>query len=199
MQLFVDRAIAVQGVFQLDEAGTGPAVASICHRLDGIPLALELAAARLRSLSVAEINQQLDQRFQLLTAGARTAPARHQTLRAMVGWSQPWPLLNPVERALFRRLAVFSGGWTLAAAEQVCSGDGVQEADVLDLLTSLADKSLVLCETPDGTTRYRCSRQCGSLRSKTCGRTTRSRRSAAGISPSSSRSPVKPSRAPPGR
>ena len=151
VQLFIDRARAVKFSFQVTSANAS-AVASICHHLDGIPLAIELAAARMKSLAVEEINDRLDQRFQLLTGGVRTALPRQQTLRALINWS--YELLNDTERALFDRLTVFAGGWTLAAAEGVCSGEGVDEGNVLDLLTSLADKSLVLVEERRGTTRY---------------------------------------------
>ncbi len=152
VQLFIERAQAVKPSFQVD-AANAVAVASICHRLDGMPLALELAAARLRSLSVAEVNERLDQRFRLLTGGSRTTLPRHQTLRGLIDWSHD--LLGPAEQALLSRLAVFAGGWTLAAAERVCAGDGVDDGEVLDLLASLADKSLVLAEERDGATRYR--------------------------------------------
>ena len=151
VQLFIERALAVKSSFQVTNENA-PAVASICHHLDGIPLAIELAAARVRSLSVEEMNQRLDQRFRLLTGGVRTALPRQQTLRALIDWS--YDLLHEAEQALFDRLTVFAGGWTLAAAERVCSGEGVDERDVLDLLTSLADKSLVLIEERHGATRY---------------------------------------------
>src|SRR3984885_14728660 len=107
--------------FTVDDASAA-AVAAICVRLDGIPLALELAAARLGSLSAPEINARLDQRFRLLTTGNRTALPRHQTLRALIDWS--YDLLSPQERSVFERLSVFAGGWTLEAAEAVaCGGD----------------------------------------------------------------------------
>ena len=105
------------------------------------------------SLSIEEINRRLDERFRLLTGGSRTALPRQQTLRALIDWS--YDLLTDAERALFRRLAVFAGGWTLAAAEEVCAGEDIDEAAVLDLLTSLVDKSLVVAEERDGATRYR--------------------------------------------
>ena len=108
-----------------------PALASVCRRLDGIPLAIELAAARVRSLTVEEIDGKLDQRFRLLTGGSRTALPRQQTLRALIDWS--YDLLNDPEKLLLQRLSVFAGGWTLAAAEQVCSGDEVAAEHVLDL------------------------------------------------------------------
>jgi hypothetical protein len=128
-------------------------LASICYRLDGIPLAIELAAARVRLLSVEEINHKLDQRFRLLTGGSRTALPRQQTLRSLIDWS--YNLLHDAEQLLLQRLSVFAGGWTLAAAEQVCAGEGVEDWAALDLLTSLADKSLLAVEQNDGHSRYR--------------------------------------------
>ena len=152
VRLFIDRALAVQPAFRVNNANA-PALASICHHLDGIPLAIELAAARVRSMSVEEVNARLDQRFRLLTGGSRSALPRQQTLRSTIDWS--YDLLSPGEQALFCRLAVFVGGWTFVAADHVCSGRGLDEASVLDLLTSLADKSLVLAEERSGATRYR--------------------------------------------
>ena len=151
IQLFVDRALVVSPKFQLTDKNAF-SVAQICRRLDGIPLALELAAARTRILSVEQIAERLDDRFRLLTGGSRTALPRQQTLRALIDWS--YDLLSEKERVLFRRLAVFVGGWTLEAAEAVCSGDGVEEYDVLDLLSQLADKSLIFTEERDGVIRY---------------------------------------------
>ncbi|HEX6269551.1 MAG TPA: BTAD domain-containing putative transcriptional regulator, partial [Anaerolineales bacterium] len=118
-RLFVERAVAVNPNFQLTEANALP-VAQVCRRLDGMPLALELAAARVKVLPVQEMAARLDDRFGLLTGGSRTALPRHQTLRAAIDWS--YDLLSEEERALFRRLSVFAGGWTLAAAEAVCAG-----------------------------------------------------------------------------
>ena len=152
VQLFIDRALAVQSSFQVNNANA-PAVANICHHLDGIPLAIELAAARVRSMSVEEVNQRLDQRFRLLTGGARTTLPRQQTLRSLIDWS--YDLLKDREKALLCRVSVFSGGWTLEAAEQVCVGEGVDEDAVLDLLTSLVDKNLVVAEERSSATRYR--------------------------------------------
>ena len=142
--LFADRAAAVRPGFTVT-----PEVAVICRRLDGQPLPIELAAARLRTLTPAEILERLDDRFRLLTSGARTALPRHQTLRAVVDWS--WDLLAEPERAVARRLGVFAGSATAAAAEQVC-GDGV--GDVFELLAALVDKSLVVA-VPGTPTRYR--------------------------------------------
>lgn len=152
VRLFRDRAEHAQPGFEVTR-GNGPALVSVCRRLDGIPLALELAAARVRSLTIEEIDRCLDRRFLLLTGGARTALPRQQTLRSLIDWS--YDLLNDREKALLNRLSVFAGGWTLAAAEAVCPGDPVEEWEVLDLLTSLSDKSLVLAEPCGGTTRYR--------------------------------------------
>lgn len=140
VQLFADRAAAAQSSFAITDANAA-AVAEICRRLDGIPLALELAAARLRSMSVERIAERLSDRFRLLTGGARTALPRQQTLRALIDWS--YDLLDAPERVLFRRLAVFPGGFTLEAAEKIGAGDGLAEDDVLDLLGRLVEKSLV--------------------------------------------------------
>ena len=152
VQLFAEHAALHRRGFTVDDA-SGAAVAAICVRLDGIPLALELAAARLGSLSVSEINVRLDQRFRLLTTGNRTALPRHQTLRALIDWS--YDLLSPEERSVFDRLSVFAGGWTLDAAEAVASGGDVAEWQVLDLLAALVGKSLVQAEVIHGSTRYR--------------------------------------------
>jgi predicted ATPase/class 3 adenylate cyclase len=149
VRLFVDRASAVQPAFRLDEAAVG-AVAEICRRLDGIPLAIELAAARVRAMSVQQIASRLGDRFRLLSRGDRTASPRQQTLRALIDWSHD--LLDPPERALFRRLAVFSGGWTLDAAEAVVIGGEIDANDVLELMSNLVEKSLVVLET--GGNRY---------------------------------------------
>jgi len=151
IHLFVDRASAANPNFKLTKENAS-SVAQVCRRLDGIPLALELAAARARVLSVEQIAERLDDRFRLLTGGARTALPRQQTLRALIDWS--YDLLSDPEQALFRRLAVFVGGWTLEAAESVCSGEGVESYEVLDLLTQLVDKSLVIADEQDGAVRY---------------------------------------------
>jgi non-specific serine/threonine protein kinase len=152
VQLFTERAAMHRQGFALDEDNAA-AVTSVCVRLDGIPLALELAAARLGSLSVQEISSRLDQRFRLLTGGSRTALPRHQTLRALIDWS--YDLLNPGERLLLDRLSVFAGGWTLEAAEAVAPQDDAGEWQVLDHLAALIDKSLVQAEEVHGATRYR--------------------------------------------
>jgi predicted ATPase len=150
VRLFVERASAVQPAFKLTEQ-SAPAVAEICRRLDGIPLALELAAARVRALSVEQIASRVNDRFRLLTTGDRTALPRQQTLRALIDWS--YDLLTEAERVLFRRLAVFAGGWTLEAAEAVGAGGQIAQDEVLDLLADLVDKSLVVVEGEAG--RYR--------------------------------------------
>jgi predicted ATPase/DNA-binding SARP family transcriptional activator len=147
VQLFVDRTSAVDPTFALSDAHAH-AVARICTALDGMPLAIELAAARARMLSVEEIADRLDDRFELLTSGRRTADARHQTLRATVDWSHE--LLTASEQRLFRRLSVFRGGWTLDAAEEVCCGDGIDPRDITDLLGRLIDRSLVVADRSTG-------------------------------------------------
>jgi predicted ATPase/class 3 adenylate cyclase len=153
VRLFIDRARSALGTFSVTNQ-TAPALAQLCWRLDGIPLAIELAATRVTSLSLEQIAARVDDRFRLLTGGSRTALPRHQTLRAAVDWS--YDLLTLVERALFDRLSVFAGGWTLEAAEAVCAGGLIDPDDVLDLLTHLVDKSLVLAEArAAGEMRYR--------------------------------------------
>ena len=152
VRLFVDRARLLRPDFSVTAEDAAP-LASICHRLDGIPLAIELAAPRIRSMSVEELSHRLDQRFALLTDGSRTALPRHRTLRSTIDWS--YDLLHEPEKLFLQRLSVFAGGWTLAAAEEVCAGEGIEKRDVLDLLTSLADKSMVVPEQEDARTRYR--------------------------------------------
>lgn len=164
VRLFSDRASAALPTFAVTERNAA-ALVSICRQLDGIPLALELAAARVRVLTVEQIAARLNDRFRLLTGGSRTALPRQQTLRAMIDWS--YDLLTGAERALLLRLSVFTGGWTLDAAEQVCADTETEDdaeqhglsvrldvLDILDLLTALVDKSLVVCEEGD-TVRYR--------------------------------------------
>jgi non-specific serine/threonine protein kinase len=152
VRLFVERARAVQPAFALRERNA-EAVAQLCVRLDGIPLALELAAACLRGLSVEQVAARLERRFRLLTGGSRTALPRQRTLRAAVEWS--YSLLSPAEQRLFARLAVFAGGWTLEAAEAVCAGGDLAAEDVLELLLRLVGKSLVVAEEGiAGETRY---------------------------------------------
>jgi predicted ATPase/DNA-binding SARP family transcriptional activator len=146
VHLFVDRARAARPAFRLD-ADTAPAVAEVCRRLDGIPLAIELAAARIKTFPVGEIAARLDDRFGLLTGGPRTAQARQRTLRATVEWSHH--LLTEPEQVVFRRLAVFRGGCSADAAEQVCAGDGVDRSQIVALLATLVDRSLVLADHRD--------------------------------------------------
>jgi len=150
--LFAERARQVRPDFRLTKENAA-AVTEICRRLDGLPLAIELAAARVRVLSLAEIHHGLHDRFRLLTGGARTAVRRQQTLRASVDWSHT--LLTEPERVLFARLAVFMGGFDLDAAEAVAADGDVARHQVLDLLTLLVDKSLVVVESASGRTRYR--------------------------------------------
>jgi predicted ATPase/class 3 adenylate cyclase len=150
--LFADRARA-HGVALPVDGQTAPLVVAVCRRLDGMPLAIELAAARLRSMSLGELAGRLDQRFRLLTGGSRTALERQQTLRATVGWS--YSLLTESEQVLLARLAVFAGGFGLDAAEAVCGSGDLDVLDVADLLGSLVDKSLVVAEPAGGTLRYR--------------------------------------------
>ena len=151
VRLFIDRAVAVQSSFAVTERNAS-ALAQLCHRLDGIPLALELAAARAKVLSVEEISARLDDRFRLLTGGSRTALPRQQTLRSAIDWS--YNQLSEKERVLFNRTSVYMGGWTLAAAEAICAGGEIEEYNILDLLTSLVDKSLVVTKEEEGRTRY---------------------------------------------
>jgi predicted ATPase/DNA-binding SARP family transcriptional activator len=151
VRLLVDRAAAVRPGFAVDARNVA-AVVAICRALDGMPLAIELAAARLRAMSPEQVAARLGDRFRLLTGGSRTALPRHQTLRAVVDWS--WDLLDDAERALWRRLVVFAGGATLEAVEEVCVGTDVRRDDVLDLLAALVDKSLVVV-VGDGQPRYR--------------------------------------------
>jgi predicted ATPase len=151
IELFVERAAEIQPGYELSAENAVP-VARICIRLDGIPLAIELAAARTEALSAEQINDRLHDRFHLLTAGSRTALPRHQTLRAMVDWSVN--LLTERQKTLFRRLSVFSAGWTLEAAEAVCGGDAVGPQDVLGVLSELVAKSLVNAEHFSGEVRY---------------------------------------------
>ncbi|MEO8674353.1 MAG: tetratricopeptide repeat protein [Casimicrobiaceae bacterium] len=141
VRLFIDRAVAAQSTFQVTEQNA-TALAGICHQLDGIPLAIELAAARTRVLSVENIAARLDDRFRLLKGGDKTALPRQQTLRALIDWS--FDLLTEPERILLRRLAVFAGGFTLEAVESVGAGGEIESPDVLQALTNLVEKSLVV-------------------------------------------------------
>lgn len=159
VRLFIDRAALVSPHFDVNMENT-PAIAQICCRLDGIPLAIELAAARVKLLSVEQISARLDDRFRLLTGGARTSLPRQQTLRALIDWS--YDILTENERLLLQRLSVFADGWTLEAVEEVCAGverdtQSVSPYDILDLLTQLVNKSLVVVVeySRSGETRYR--------------------------------------------
>jgi predicted ATPase/class 3 adenylate cyclase/tetratricopeptide (TPR) repeat protein len=153
VRLFIERTEVVSPGFTVTKANA-PAIAQICYRLDGIPLAVELAAARVRMLNVEQIAARLDDRFRLLTGGSRTAMPRHQTLRALIDWS--YDLLTEAERALLRRLSVFAGGCTLEASEAICAGEGLARDAVLDLLAQLVNKSLVIPDFEAGAeARYR--------------------------------------------
>lgn len=151
VRLFVERTRSSQPDFTLTDQNAA-AVAEVCRRLDGLPLAIELAAARVELLGVAGLAAHLDDRFRLLTRSHRGAPPRQQTLRAAIDWS--YDLLDELERALWRRLAVFTGGFTLEPAEAVCAGDRIAASDVLPLLAALVDKSLVGVDERPGATRY---------------------------------------------
>jgi predicted ATPase/class 3 adenylate cyclase len=150
--LFVDRATAADTRFVLSDADA-KVVADICRSLDGIPFAIELAAARVKLMSVTHLAERLKERFRILTGGDRTALPRQQTMRALVDWS--YNLLNERERTILNRTAVFAGGWTLDAASEICSDAAIEQWEVLDLLSSLVDKSLVVVEVGGGTERYR--------------------------------------------
>lgn len=152
VRLFVDRASQQRPDFELDDTTAG-AVAAICRTLDGVPLAIELAAARLRAMSVFEVETRLADRFSLLSAGTRTASKRHQTLRSLIDWS--YETLEPAEQALFRRLSVFAGGWSLETAEQVCPSVDLGAERVAETLGALVDKSLVDMQPGERITRYR--------------------------------------------
>ena len=143
VQLFLEHAEQAGGDLMLD-ADTAAAIAQVCRRLDGIPLAIELAAARTRMISPEEVASRLDERFRLLTGGSRTAVERHRTLRQTVDWS--YDLLAPRERTILDRLGVFAGGFSLRAAEAVVSADDIDPLDVFDGITHLVDKSLVVAD-----------------------------------------------------
>jgi predicted ATPase len=152
VQLFTERATAAKPDFRVDDANA-EAVLEICRRLDGMPLALELAAARIRAFPPAKLAQLLDQRFRLLTGGSRTALPRQQTLAATIEWS--YRLLDEKEQALLRRLSAFQGGFTYEAVTAVAATDPIDEFDVVELIPSLVDKSLVVADDVDGEPRYR--------------------------------------------
>jgi predicted ATPase/DNA-binding CsgD family transcriptional regulator len=152
VQLFTERAQAVLPGFAVTD-GNREAVEQICRRLDGLPLGIELAAVRLRALSVHQVLERLDDRFRLLTAGSPAALPRHRTLRALIDWS--YALCGEQERTLWARLSVFSGGLDLEAAEAVCAGGGIAAEDVVDLVVGLVEKSILIAEEHPGTVRYR--------------------------------------------
>jgi predicted ATPase/class 3 adenylate cyclase len=157
VRLFIERASAATQKFRVTNDNAS-SIAQICHHLDGMPLAIELAAGKIRALSAGQIAQRLDDRFRLLTGGSRTAMPRHQTLQAAIEWS--YDLLSPAEQTLFRRLSVFVNGWTLEAAESVCSDQdttakgALKAEDVLELVTQLVNKSLVMTEERNSEVRY---------------------------------------------
>ncbi|MFL6131740.1 MAG: BTAD domain-containing putative transcriptional regulator [Nocardioidaceae bacterium] len=153
VRLFLDRAGNVNPGLRVDTEAVAADIGRVCRQLDGLPLALELAAARAATLSMAELAARLEDRFRLLTGGPRTADARQKTLRATVDWSHQ--LLTDPEKILFRRLSVFRGGWTLAAAEAVAGRDGLLVEEVLDLLGALVDRSLVQADTGESGGRFR--------------------------------------------
>jgi predicted ATPase len=152
VQLFMERAVATCPQFSLTRRNAS-AVSEICRRLDGLPLALELAAARVTVFSPAQIRQHLDRRFELLTGGNRTAHTRHQTLQAALSWSHE--LLSASEQTVFRRLAVFSGGWNAEAAVSVCADAELSGFELVDVLESLVNQSLVIAEETGTRTRFR--------------------------------------------
>ena len=152
VRLFVERAAGVLPAFTVTTQNVH-AIGQMCHQLDGMPLAIELAAARVKVLSAEQIVARLDDRFRLLTGGSRTALPRHQTLRATMDWS--YGLLSEQEQSLLRRLSVFAGGCALEAIEAVCAGGGLAPAEILGLLAQLVDKSLVQVEIREGEARYR--------------------------------------------
>jgi predicted ATPase/class 3 adenylate cyclase/Tfp pilus assembly protein PilF len=141
VRLFIERALAVHQNFRVNNKNA-PALAQICFQLDGIPLAIELAAARTKALSVEQISERLSDRFHLLTGGRRTSLPRQQTLRALIDWS--YDLLTEIEKTLWNRLSVFSGGWTLESAEEICADEKIDSGEVIDLLTLLVEKSIVI-------------------------------------------------------
>jgi predicted ATPase/DNA-binding winged helix-turn-helix (wHTH) protein len=168
-RLFLERAVTQQREFQASEINMRE-IARICHRLDGLPLAIELAAAQVKVLSVSQIGHRLDDQIRLLNGRNRSEPQRHQTLQAVIDWS--YQLLTETERAMLRRLSVFAGGWTLEAAEAVCTGNGVDKDDVLDLMARLVDKSLVVAQTQGSEARYfllETVRHFGQMKLRECG------------------------------
>ena len=152
VELFVDRARMVRAIFELTESNEA-AVVEICERLDHVPLAIELAAARVRGMTPADIARRLDQRLRLLSSTDRSAPGRHRTLDAAVRWS--YELCDDTQQEVFDRLSAFAGPFTIDAAEAVAGGDGVEDWEVLDAVLALVDKSLVIADENDDETRYR--------------------------------------------
>ena len=152
VQLFLQRARSARQGFAIT-AENAPSVAQICRRLDGLPLAIELAAARVRAMSTVEIVEHLDDRFRLLTGGSRMAVPRQRTLEAAVSWS--YELLSRPDRLLFARLAAFAGGWTLDAAERVCGDEPFRRVDIADRLVHLVERSMIVADETEGRTRYR--------------------------------------------
>jgi predicted ATPase/class 3 adenylate cyclase/TolA-binding protein len=150
VRLFIERAMSVNPNFRLNR-NNAPALAEICSRLDGIPLAIELAAARIKVLSVEKIHERLGDRFNLLSAGKRTALPRQQTLRALIDWS--YDLLSEKEKKLWSRLSVFNGGWDLESAEDICSDESIAKGEILDLMSQLAEKSIIIYDEENE--RYR--------------------------------------------
>ena len=151
VRLFIERALVINQEFRVTNENA-PALAQICHQLDGIPLALELAAARVNVLTLDGINERLNDRFKLLTGGKRTALPRQQTLRALIDWS--YDLLSENEKILLQRLSIFSGSWTYEAMEKICSDDVIEEFEILDMLGNLIDKSLVKVVESENIFRY---------------------------------------------
>jgi predicted ATPase/class 3 adenylate cyclase len=141
VRLFIERALSVNPGFRVNN-NNAPALAEICSRLDGIPLAIELAAARIKAMSVEKINERLDNSFKLLTGGVRTALPRQQTLKALIDWS--YDLLSENEKLLLARLSVFNGSWSLEAAERICSDGKISDTEILDLMSQLAEKSVII-------------------------------------------------------
>jgi len=141
IRLFIERALAVNSAFRVNN-NNAPALAEICYQLDGIPLAIELAAARTKILNVEKIHERLNDRFRLLTGGKRTALPRQQTLTALIDWS--YDLLSDEEKILWNRLSIFSGGWKMEAAEEICSDGMISENDVMDIINSLTEKSIII-------------------------------------------------------
>jgi predicted ATPase/class 3 adenylate cyclase len=150
--LFVERASAAYTRFSVTDSAM-PVIAEICRRLDGIPLAIELAAARVKILTIPNLAKRLDDRFKILTGGSRSALPRQKTLTALIDWS--YDLLSPQERSMLARVSIFAGGFGLDAATAVCAGEGIDESDVLDLLSSLTDKSLIVADTARERERFR--------------------------------------------